>query len=100
MRRFPSMRQVIFNSKQILSLILFLLLSLHLAACLNIFQGMTGWIEVDDEGVPVESPPDIYVSQGYFMTTTMTTIGYGDFNAAKHGDGYNKPDNMALVCFL
>ena len=34
------------------------------------------------------------------MTTTMTTIGYGDFNAAKHGDGYNKPDNMALVCFL
>ena len=30
----------------------------------------------------------------------MTTIGYGDFNAAKHGDGYNKPDNMALVCFL
>ena len=82
---FPNMRQVIFNGKQIFSLVLFLLLSLHLAACFNIFQGMQGpdgWIERDSAGIPVERTMDIYVSQGYFMTTTMTTIGYGDFSAA------------------
>ena len=37
MQKFPSRRQVIFNSKQIFSLILFLLLALHLGACVNIF---------------------------------------------------------------
>jgi len=37
MSRFPNVRQIIFNTKQIFSLLLFLLLSLHLAACLNIF---------------------------------------------------------------
>ena len=40
MQKFPSRRQVIFNSMQIFSLILFLLLALHLGACVNIFQGM------------------------------------------------------------
>ena len=35
------------------------------------------------------------------MTTTMTTIGYGDFSAAQfYKDDYNKPDNMALILFL
>ena len=34
------------------------------------------------------------------MTTTMTTIGYGDNNAAKHDSGYEKGNNMALICFL
>ena len=37
MSKFPNYRQVIFNVKQIFSLLLFLLLALHLAACLNIF---------------------------------------------------------------
>ena len=84
-------------------MILFLLLSLHLAACLNIAQGMAenGWIDKDNNGFPIESPYDIYVSQGYFMTTTMTTIGYGDFSAYQFSkDDYNSPDNMALICFL
>ena len=46
MQKFPSRRQVIFNSKQIFSLILFLTLALHLGACVNIYQGMMkgGWI--------------------------------------------------------
>ena len=35
----------------------------------------------------------------YFMTTTMTTIGYGDYNAQKYPD-YPEPDNMALIFFL
>lgn len=103
MKKFPNIRQIIYNIKQITSLILFLLLSLHLAACLNIAQGMAenGWIEKDINGVPIESPNNIYVSQGYFMTTTMTTIGYGDFSAYQFSkDDYNSPDNMALICFL
>ena len=33
------------------------------------------------------------------MTTTMTTIGYGDISAQKYPD-YSSPDNMALISFL
>ena len=37
MQKFPTKRQAIHNVKQIFSLILFLLLSLHLSACFNIY---------------------------------------------------------------
>ena len=33
------------------------------------------------------------------MATTMTTIGYGDYSAAKYPD-YDSPDNMCLIFFL
>ena len=33
------------------------------------------------------------------MTTTTTTVGYGDFNAAKIPD-YQSADNMAMISFL
>lgn len=35
----------------------------------------------------------------YFMSATMTTIGYGEINAAKYPD-YSESDNMMLICFL
>ena len=100
MRKFPSKRQVIFNGKQIFSLILFLLLSLHLSACFNIFSG-TGedsWIPLDVDGRPSENTPiRIYTEQIYFMTTTTTTIGYGDFNADKSNE---KSTNMTVIMML
>jgi len=51
-REFPNQRQIIFNIKQIFSLLLFLFLALHLAACLNIFQGTASqsWISTTEEG--------------------------------------------------
>ena len=87
MYSFPSRRRSIFNSKQIFSLCLFLLLTIQLYACINIFQGTSenSWIPLDLDGYPIEgSPMDIYIDQVYFMTTTTTTIGYGDFNAKKN----------------
>mmetsp|Transcript_1162 Transcript_1162/g.1535 ORF Transcript_1162/g.1535 Transcript_1162/m.1535 type:complete len:147 (+) Transcript_1162:167-607(+) len=45
------------------------------------------------------SPMDFYISQMYQMTTTMTTIGYGDMNAAKVPE-YENSDNMTLIFFL
>ena len=88
------------------SLIIFLTLSLHLSACVNIFQG-TGknswigsdgdmWTVLDGNGLPAS---DVYINQMYFMTTTMTTIGYGDLNAAKYPK-YDSPDNMLMIFFL
>ena len=35
----------------------------------------------------------------YFVTTTMTTIGYGEFNAAKFPE-YDSADHMGLVAFI
>ena len=82
---FPFKRQVIYNIRQVVSLVLFLYLSLHLTACINIFHGTSkdGWIPLDELGAPSDqSAFDIYIDQLYFMTTTMTTVGYGDFKAA------------------
>lgn len=100
--RFPLQRQVIYNTKQIFSLVLFLLLALHMAACFNIFQG-TGqgeWISLNQNGFPADSDPfELYIDQIYFMTQTMTTVGYGDINAAKYPD-YESPTNMLLLMLI
>ena len=103
MHRFPNTTRVIHNTQQIFSLTLFLFLSLHLTACVNIFQGTgaNSWIPLDPvTGAPADQKTfDLYIDQLYFVTTTMTTIGYGEFNAAKHPD-YETADNMILVAFI
>ena len=95
-------RQIIHNTNQVFTLSLILLLFIHLAACVNIFQG-TGedsWIILDDRGAPAEKPTfSLYIDQIYFMTTTMTTLGYGDFNAVKRPE-YDSADNMELISFI
>ena len=59
MNKFPSYRQTIFNVKQIFSLVLFLLLSLHLMAVINISQGTApnSWISLDADGRPLDQTP-------------------------------------------
>ena len=84
----------------IFSLVVFL----HFAAVINIFLGMAedGWILKDGDGIPLEHPWDLYVSQYYFVTTTMTTVGYGDVSAKKIGDGSAQVDgnNMNAIMML
>ena len=94
-------RQVIHNIKQIIQLALFLLLWLHLVACMNIFMGtkQDGFIPLTATGATVQDSFDLYIDQLYFMTTTMTTIGFGDFSAAKYPD-YDSSDNMTLIFFI
>ena len=59
-----------------------------------------GWIKTDAEGhISDDAPFHFYIGQAYFMTTTMTTIGYGDYNAAKYPD-YGLADNMTLIALL
>lgn len=101
-QKFPNKRQMIFNANQVFSIVMFLMLSLHLSACGNIFQGMgeESWIKLDEDGRMLnEKPWDLYVNQMYFMTTTMTTIGYGDVSAQKYPD-YSSADNMLLIFFI
>jgi len=44
-------------------------------------------------------PFELFISQVYFMMSTMMTVGYGDISAAKYPQ-YSSPDNMALLFFL
>ena len=79
-----------------------MLLFMHLTACVNIFQGTRedSWIMLDNRGSPAEKPAfDLYIDQVYFMTTTMTTIGYGDYSAVKRPE-YDSADNMELISFI
>lgn len=59
-----------------------------------------GWIEKDAAGIPIENPLQIYMSQMYFMTTTMTTVGYGDYNAQKNGLSTRNMEVIMLIQFF
>lgn len=39
---------------------------------IKLFLGINGWIA---------NPTTIYVASIYFIVSTLTTVGYGDFNA-------------------
>jgi hypothetical protein len=72
-----------------------------MSACVNIYQGTAdnSWIPLDLNGSTAEPSFEIYIDQLYFMTTTTTTIGYGEFNAAKYPD-FESGDNMLLISLL
>jgi len=65
MHKYPAKRQVIFNVKQVFQLCLFLMLFVHMSACVNLFQGTSSdsWIELDSEGRPTgdKAPVELYV---------------------------------------
>ena len=59
-----------------------------------------GWILKDLDGYPLETPNDLYVTQFYFLTSTMTTVGYGDVRAKQIGDGSNQRDGGNMVFIM
>ena len=73
-------RDVIMNIFKMAKTAFMLFVFLHFCAVVNVFYGMQtfGWIQRDQFGDLIDIPWDIYTNQYYFMTSTMTTVGYGD----------------------
>ncbi len=55
----------------------------HILACFWILLGKMegGWIDIIESEETKESQLYVYVSSIYFVFTTATTVGYGDFYA-------------------
>lgn len=64
-------------------LILFLVI-IHIVSCLWIFFGyydfIGSWLDSDD--IDAMSGGELYLTSFYFTTTTITTVGYGDFSGS------------------
>ena len=95
---------MIMNVFKMARLAFMLFVFLHFCAVVNVFYGMQsfGWIQKDVFGNLIDPPFDIFTNQYYFMTSTMTTVGYGDQRAKRIGDGSGTNDggNMVLVIVL
>ena len=60
------------------------LVIIHIVACLWIFFGyydfIGSWLDSDD--IDIMSNSELYLTSFYFTTTTITTVGYGDFSGS------------------
>ena len=80
-----------------MTFLLYFLLMVHILACINIAWGLNHFV-FENELEPYFSTTDSvapYVNQIYFMTTTTTTVGYGDF--AAHRDPAYGSSNMLYI---
>ena len=78
------------NIFYILNNILFVLFSLHIISCIYIFIGKhtyPGWIFTND--FQNHSFSKLYIISIYYITTTLTTVGYGDISS----------DSLVEICF-
>jgi hypothetical protein len=68
------------NTYSIIKTTFILLIVFHLFACSWIYigSGSDGWRNTQLNGYMLDSQINIYVNAIYFVTTTATTIGYGD----------------------
>ena len=91
--RFPKMRLSIENGYVFIKTIITFMFVVHLFTCFTIYYdlddlenfrsysieilGRAGLLDGDLELIPY----NVYFTQFYFITTTMTTVGYGDLKA-------------------
>ena len=98
--RFLRERFMIDNTLELASLFFFLLFIIHFVACSWIRLGMAdkGWVHElsDDITKEHELLHEIYFNSIYFITTTMTTVGYGDISANTDGQKVEK----FFMCFV
>lgn len=73
------------GKERIIFFIIFFMFFFHISTCLFIFIGSLDW---DDSGW-MQDPyfyymdsVDLYIMSGYFIVTTISTVGYGDLSAS------------------
>ena len=94
-----SNKDKIMNVLKMAKTVFILIMFLHLTAILNCWVGMAegGWILKDENNEPLESTWTIYVTQYYFITSTMTTVGYGDHRAKHIKDSSTQYDGNNII---
>lgn len=74
------------NMLKMIKIVLNLSLFIHIFACIWIALGdqtIKGWIKSSDEYKDHTSKfTNAYITASYFIVTTITTVGYGDFSAS------------------
>ncbi|CAI2369324.1 unnamed protein product [Moneuplotes crassus] len=77
-------RELINSVKKTIRFLIFLLFTMHLLACIWIYIGQLSeenWIEKSDD--ILENPGSnfaLYIAANYWVMSTFTTVGYGDFS--------------------
>ena len=52
---------------------------IHIFSCTWLFVGQLQWQWFERDGIDYDSLVHMYIDGIYFVTTTMTSVGYGDF---------------------
>jgi hypothetical protein len=62
------------------------LVMIHIFACIWLYVGaMDGQWMTEDEKLYYEDKTTLYIDAIYFITTSMTSVGYGEINAFNYG---------------
>ena len=59
---------------------------IHIFSCTWLFVGQLQWQWFERDGIDYDSLVHMYIDGIYFVTTTMTSVGYGDFSAFDKGE--------------
>lgn len=91
--RFLQNMLTIDNSFKLIKLLCILVMLFHLFACAwiyigNVNDGFPGWRIREGLGVTLLEQRYIYVTSIYFVCTTATTIGYGDYGGSTETEKY------------
>ena len=62
------------------------ILMVHIFVCLFLYLGQFDNEWFANDGIEYDSVTVMYIDANYFVTTTMTSIGYGDFSAQGKGN--------------
>lgn len=66
---------------------------IHIFACTWLGVGQLDGQWFDNDGMDYDSNVQMYVDAIYFVTTTMTSVGYGDFSAFDMG-------SLSILCVM
>lgn len=73
------------GKERIIFFVIFFLFFFHISTCLFIFMASLDWDEsswMNDPYYRYMDQTDLYIMSGYFIVTTISTVGYGDLSAS------------------